>query len=119
MYDLGRALRQADPVMMRQSASPLADERLNQALAGVEETIVLSQLMVNCEGKLEMPERLTQGHARVQLEHYTYRYIALLEEYKALLLEQLTKPLADRSFDSLDRQYQELNEMAVQAHQNI
>jgi len=119
MYDLGRALRKADPLMMRQSSPALSDERLDQAIEGVEETIALSGFMIDCEGKLEMPERLTQGRARVQLEHYTREYLVLLEQYKVLLLQELAKPFADRSFESLDRGYHELNEMAVQAHQNI
>lgn len=105
--------------MMRQSTPALSDERLTQAVAGVEETMTLSDLMLNCEGKLEMPERLLQGRARVQLERYTRDYIGLLEKYKVLLLQELAKPFAERSFETLDRGYHDLNEMAVQAHQNI
>lgn len=119
MYDLGRELGKANPTMMRLARPALSDESLRNAIEGVDKTLHLSHFMIDCEGKLELPTRLRQGPPREQLENYARAYIALLEQFKALLYVELEKPLDVRSFDSLDMQYQELKELAVQAHQHI
>lgn len=121
MIELGRALRPSEMIVLTSSSHPedVSDEEWRTALAGIDQAIACSRLMLGCDLQL-LPSRATEDAAFIgKLQRYATAFIHVLENYRSEFQTQSETEPERRDLSEVGRLRDKLNDVARAAHTHI